>query len=286
MHRQSYLKYILALLIFASNGIVASYISLNSYEIVLLKTLIGSLLLTLIFASTRPKLAFYEHKQSLLYLAISGVAMGITGLALFEAYQQIGVGIPTLIHYCGPVIVMALSPILFREKLTSIKICGFIAVLLGLFLVNKQAINFGQPKTGLIFAGISAITFAGMVIFSKKATDIVGLEKVVIQLICSFLTSAIFVWCKQGLIIHVEVDDWIPILILGIVNVGLGCYLYFSSISKLPAQTVAICGYLETLFALVLSALLLNERFSSIQMVGAVLIIGGTILGEVFVKKK
>ena len=39
---RSYFKYILALLLFGSNGVVASHIALSSYEIVLLRTLIGS----------------------------------------------------------------------------------------------------------------------------------------------------------------------------------------------------------------------------------------------------
>ena len=55
----SLFKYLVALLLFGSNGIVASYIDLNSYEIVLLRTLIGSLLLIGIFFLGRGKLTFY-----------------------------------------------------------------------------------------------------------------------------------------------------------------------------------------------------------------------------------
>jgi drug/metabolite transporter (DMT)-like permease len=75
-----------------------------------------------------------------------------------------------------------------------------------------------------------------------------------------------------------------PILFLGVVNTGIGCYLYFSSIQKLPAQSVAICGYLEPLSALVFSALLLQERLTLIQIAGAILILSGSIFGEFFHK--
>ena len=47
--KSAYLKYVLALLLFGSNGVVASHISLTSYEIVLLRTGIGSALLVLLF---------------------------------------------------------------------------------------------------------------------------------------------------------------------------------------------------------------------------------------------
>lgn len=134
----SLFKYLVALLLFGSNGIVASYIDLNSYEIVLLRTLIGSLLLIGIFFLGRGKLTFYKSKRDFAFLAVSGVAMGTSWMFLYEAYSQIGVSIASLCYYCGPVIVMILSPLVFKEKLTATKIIGFLAVLIGIFLVNGQ----------------------------------------------------------------------------------------------------------------------------------------------------
>lgn len=46
-------------------------------------------------------------------------------MLLYEAYQQVGISIASLAYYCGPVIVMILSPFLFRETLTWPKIAGF-----------------------------------------------------------------------------------------------------------------------------------------------------------------
>ncbi|MBQ2413047.1 MAG: DMT family transporter, partial [Anaerotignum sp.] len=66
-----------------------------------------------------------------------------------------------------------------------------------------------------------------------------------------------------------------PVFLLGLVNTGVGCYLYFSAISRLPVQTVAVCGYLEPLAAVVLSAILLGEGMGLIQILGTVLILGG-----------
>ena len=69
-------------------------------------------------------------------------------------------------------------------------------------------------------------------------------------------------------------------LLLGLVNTGVGCYCYFSSIGDLPAQSVAICGYLEPLSAVLLSVLILHETMAPLQILGAVLIIGGAVFGE------
>lgn len=284
--KQAYIKYLLALLLFGSNGVVASYISLTSYEIVFLRSLIGSILLISLFKLADNKIDLTKNKRHLLYLIISGVAMGVSWIFLYEAYQQIGVSIASLAYYCGPVIVMLLSPLLFKERFTLPKVGGFVAVLCGILLINTQAIHDGKTPWGLFCGVMSAIMYAFMVIFNKKAHSITGMKNAMLQLITSFLTVAIFLGFRQGFIIHVSRSDWIPILILGLLNTGIGCYLYFSSIASLPVQSVAVCGYLEPLSAIAFSVLLLKEILLPIQMLGAVLVIGGSIFAEGIVIRK
>ena len=279
--KASYLKYIFALLLFGSNGIVASMIHLSSYEIVLLRTLIGSLLLIAIFFIAREKLTFYKYKTQSIFLAVSGIAMGTSWIFLYEAYDEIGVSLASLAYYCGPVIVMILSPFLFGEKLTRIKVCSFLVVLVGIFLVNGTAFENGVSVWGLACGLLSAVCYSLMVMFNKKANDITGLENSMLQLFVAFLTVAIFVGIKQGYRMEIDTQSIIPILVLGLLNTGIGCYFYFSSIGKLPVQTVAICGYLEPLSAVVFSVIFLKETMLPIQIIGAVLIIGGAILGEI-----
>ena len=279
--KASYLKYIFALLLFGSNGIVASLIHLSSYEIVLLRTLIGSLLLIAIFFIAREKLTFYKYKTQSIFLAVSGIAMGTSWIFLYEAYDEIGVSLASLAYYCGPVIVMILSPFLFGEKLTRIKVCSFLVVLVGIFLVNGTAFENGVSVWGLACGLLSAVCYSLMVMFNKKAKDITGLENSMLQLFVAFLTVAIFVGIKQGYRMQIDTQSIIPILVLGLLNTGIGCYFYFSSIGKLPVQTVAICGYLEPLSAVVFSVIFLKETMIPIQIIGAVLIIGGAMLGEI-----
>ena len=283
--KRSYMKYFAALLLFGFNGIVASFIDLSSYEIVLLRTFIGSVLLIALFFLTRNKLTFYQYKNDSLFLLLSGIAMGTSWMFLYEAYAQIGVSIASLCYYCGPVIVMALSPLLFREKLTASKLCGFAAVLIGIILVNGSAFNGNGNLWGIFCGLMSAVMYAAMVICNKKAQRITGIENATLQLFVSFLTVFIFVLFKQGLTVHLHTEDIIPVLILGLFNTGIGCYFYFSSIGKLPVQTVAVCGYLEPLSAVVFSVIVLHETMLPIRILGAALIIGGAVSSEL-VKRK
>ena len=105
------------------------------------------------------------------------------------------------------------------------------------------------------------------------------------QLTIAFLTVAIFVGLKQGYTMQIAPTSIVPILILGLLTTGVGCYFYFSSIGKLRVQTVAICGYLEPLSAVIFSVIFLKETMLPLQIIGAVLIIGGAMCGEL-VKQK
>ena len=284
--KRDFCKYILALVLFGSNGVVASRIALSSYEIVLLCTGIGSALLMALFLLRGGKFHFWQHKREFAFLTASGIAMGVSWMFLYEAYQRIGVSLSSLLYYCGPVIVMALSPLLFREKLTAAKIVSFLVVAMGVVAVNGGVEGGIQDHWGLFCGAMSALMYAAMVICSKKAVHITGMENSALQLLVSFLTAAVFMGLRQGLSLAVPAGNWPWILLLGLMNTGFGCYCYFSSIGSLPVQTVAICGYLEPLSAVVFSVVLLHETMMPLQALGAAAVVGGAILGTLSPQKK
>lgn len=188
----TYLMFVAGLVIFGSNGIVSSFIGLGSQEIVFWRTLLGMISLLLIFLVTGNKFTFRKYKKDLFYVALSGIAMGTCWLFLFEAYVRIGVGLSSLLYYCGPIIVMALSPILFKEKLTSAKLVGFVAVLAGIVLVNGNVFMEGGSFIGLACGGVTMFLYAALVISSKFVEHIDGMEKSFFQVLFSFLTVFIY----------------------------------------------------------------------------------------------
>lgn len=253
---------------------------MNSYEIVLLRSLLGSAMLIVIFVLTRRKLTAWQHKKDLLFIALSGVAMAADWLFLFEAYAQIGVSLGMLINYCGPAIVVALSPILFKEQVTWQKCAALAAALIGAFFISGQAVMEGIRIGGLVCAGLSAFSYAAMVIFNKMSRQVVGMENAMLQLFFTFVAVAIFVGFKQGFYLELAYGDLLPVLWIGLLNTGVSCYFYFSSIGRLPVQTVALCGYLEPLSAVILAVVFLHETMLPLQIAGALLIICGALFGE------
>ena len=222
--RKSYLKYFAGLLVFGSNGVVASFIHLSSYEIVLLRSVLGGCLLLALFFATGHRFTFMHHKRDLLFISLSGVTMAVEWLLLFEAYAQIGVSLGMLINYTGPALVILFSPLFLKERITFPKIIALAAALLGAFFISGQAAAHGVSAWGLLCAILSAVTYAIMVLTNKLAQSIKGIENSVLQLLCAAAVVAVFVGCKQGFSMDIAAGEWLPILWLGFVNTGLGCY--------------------------------------------------------------
>lgn len=277
---KSYIKFIISLLIFGSNGLVASLISLSSNEIVFLRTFIGGIFLLAILLYQKKPLASLKNKRHFFFVVMSGVSMGISWLFLYEAYKCTGVSLATLIYYCGPVFVMILSPVLFKESFTTAKVFGFAAVLLGMLCVNINSLAGEGFSKGILFSLLGAVFFALMTVLNKEGFSITGIENSAISILASCATAAVFTAVRYGISFEIPAGSIAPIIFIGLINTGLGCYLYFSSMSSLPAQTVSVSGYLEPLSALVFSALFLHETLLPLQLLGAFLIIGGAAFGE------
>ena len=82
---------------------------------------------------------------------------------LYAGYQTIGVSTASLLYYCCPVIVMALSPLVFHEALTWVKITGFVCVCGGIVLVNGWG-GGSLSISGFLYGILSAVCYAAMLI--------------------------------------------------------------------------------------------------------------------------
>ena len=273
-----YGMYILSMLIFGTNGLLVAHISLQSSQIVLLRTLIGGALLTVIVL-LRGGFDRKAVRADLPMILLGGTALGLNWVALFAAYRLLNVSLATLIYYIGPILVLLFSPLIFREKLTGTKIAAVAIVAVGLVCISGSILVGGMNPVGLAAAAASALFYAALIIFNKRITHTEGLQTAAIELDIAFAVVLIYCLLTVGFP-RSQPSDLPYIAVIGIVNTGLAYLLYFSGLQKLPGQSVALISYVDPVSALFFSALFLHEKLTLIQVVGAVLIIGGAMLGE------
>lgn len=282
----SYLwKYIIALVIFGSNGVIVSHIDMSSSEIVLCRTVIGGTFILILALLHHERLAIKGHHRRLFFLFIASLALGANWLFLFEAYRNIGVSLATLACYCGPVIVMILSPFLLHEHLTLPKLAGIVSVCIGMVCVNGIDVANSGLSWGLFCGIMAAVAYAILIIATKKTAGISGMVCSAFQLIVASVMVAIFLAITDPPSITLTGETVLWIGILGLFNTGFACYLYFTSLQNLPAQTASICSYMEPLSALFFAAIFLGEALSVLQLAGAVLILGGVMAAEILGKR-
>ena len=273
------------MVIFGTNGLIVANISLGSAEIVLMRTFLGSLFLLAIVLVKR-SFSFAELKADLIPATIGGAALGLNWVLLFSAYRSAGVGLSTLTYYCGPIIVLALSPVLFREKLTWNKLLAIAAVAVGMFCITGDIEPGSDVQTGILFGGGAALLYASLIVANKRVKRLSGLNCAMYELIVAFFVVLIYLVASNvKLPVIPAAEDIVWVLAIGLVNTGLAYYLYFSSLQKLPGQTVALVCYIDPLTALLVSGAFLGEKLFAVQIAGAVLILGGACLGELKFKK-
>ena len=281
-YRINLILYIISLFIMGSNGIVASFINLSSLEIILMRTIIGSIVLITASIIHKEKFACLHDKHDALFLLLSGLTLGGGWIFLFEAYRTIGVSISTLLYYLGPIIAMLLSPLFFDEKLTKVKLIGAAIVFIGIILLNNNIAGDPTKFYGIFCGFMSGVFYAVTVILNKKVRNATGMENTTCQLVASFFLVFIFLMVTSGIHIKIKGLEWIPVLWIGLLNTGLSCFFYYSTITKLPMSTVAILSYLDPVSAVILSALILHEALSFIQIVGVVLVISGAAFSQLY----
>ena len=282
---------ILSMFIFGTIGIFRKYVPLSSGLLAISRGYIGALfLIFLIVVIKKNKISFKAIKNNLFLLCLSGVFIGINWILLFESYQYTSVATATLCYYMAPVFVIVASPFLFKEKITLKKVICVIVALVGMVIVSgiieTGFTGIGELKGILLGLGAAAF-YASVIVLNKKIENVPIYDKTTVQ-----LASAATVLVPYSIFVednsNVEITPIVIIMLLvvGVVHTGFTYALYFGTIEKLNTQTVALFSYIDPIVAIILSAVILSEKMSIFGAIGAVLILGSTMISELTFKKK
>ncbi len=284
MRAKAYLQIIIAMLLWGSLGYFVRMADLPSSELVLLRIVLGGFFLLAVYLFSGRHSSSAALRRAAPLLLISGVAMGLNWLFLFEAYRYTTVSLATVAYYCSPVLVTLCSPLLLHERIAPLRLLGIFSALTGLVLIAGGLSGSGANLRGFGCGLLSACFYAGVTLMNKKVRGISGIESTLLQLLGAFLVMLPYTLIEQNGVLHLPQTPRaiIAVLILGIVHSGIALFLYFSSLQTLSAQSAALCSYIDPGSALLFSALLLHEHMTRLQIVAAVLILGGALVGELF----
>ncbi|WP_371371448.1 DMT family transporter [Sporomusa aerivorans] len=275
--------FILSMIIFGAVGVFAKYINLSSSEIALFLSLIGGLLLLGVFVWRKQKVSWRKVKKNAAALFIASAALSGNWIFLFQAYKETTIANAALSYYFAPVLVIMLSPFVLKEKLSLKKaVCVGIALLgLVFILQNGRMETNGHHLLGIGYGLVAAGFYAVLTLVNKFIRDLDGLTNTLLQLGLSVAMLLPFVLFMGGFnFLSITGDTVVLMFVLGILHGGIGFYLFFSGMKGLQGQSIAVLSYIDPLTSLLISALVVGERMTLQQLIGAVLLLGSTWIGE------
>jgi drug/metabolite transporter (DMT)-like permease len=279
-----------AMVAFGTIGLFVRSIAMPSSVIAFIRGAVGTVFLVIFCLVTGKRFSFDKVREKLLLLCLSGAAIGVNWIFLFEAYRYTTVATATLCYYMAPIFVIVVSSFLYKEKLTAKKICCTLAALVGMVFVSGVAetgIGNVLEMKGVILGVLAAVFYSSVVLMNKSLGSVPAYDKTIVQLFGA--AAVILPYC----LVTVDIGDIsfdkksvIMLLIVSIVHTGIAYTAYFGSMKNLQSQTIAIMSYIDPIVAVVLSAVFLKEKMTVLSIVGAVMILSATFLSEVSVNKK
>jgi len=278
------LNLIIAMLIFGTIGIFVRHIPLPSSIVALVRGLVGTAFLLVFIRIRKTPIHWDIVRRRLPLLALSGAFIGFNWILLFEAYRYTTVATATLCYYLAPVFVILVSPIVLKEALTVRKLLCVLAALGGMVLVSgvlSAGFSGSQEMLGVLFGVGAAVLYASVVLMNKKLADVPAFDKTIFQLGTAAAALLPYVLVTE----RGTALQWTPLavgllLVVGIIHTGVAYALYFGSIGELSAQTAALYSYIDPVSAIFLSAIFLHEGLTIPGVIGAVLVLGSTLVSE------
>ena len=290
MKRENTAKVLMAVAMFIF-GTLAPFvrnIDVSSGELALYRAVLAAILVGGFLLITKQKLPISSIKKELILLVLSGIAMGVNWIFLFEAYKYTTVSVATLSYYFAPVIVTVACPLLFKEKMTLKQWICFAMSTVGIVLITGIGdLSSGESHLTGILCGLGAAMFyATVILLNKFIKNVEGIHRTFLQFIAAIAVLIPYVLFTDGVNLgQLDSKGVVCLLIVGLFHTGVIYCLYFSSIKALPGQKAALLSYIDPLVAVIISVAVLQEAITPMQLLGGAMILGFTLWSELSSEK-
>ena len=222
-----------------------------------------------------------DPKRALLFLAIGAAIFG-TATLYYTSMQMTSVSTAVVLMYTAPIYVMAFSVAFLGEKLSGLKLCSVVMMLVGCCLVSGIVGGMKFDLLGILLGVLTGIVYAAYNVLTKIAMK-KGYAPVSTTMY-SFLVMGVIATavCKPGELISsaaVRPAVTLPLLIgLGILTCVLPYFFYTLSMKELSAGTASALGIVEPMAATLFSVIFLDEKIDLLQIAGIALILIAVVL--------
>lgn len=283
----AYLMLIGSMVMFGTIGIFVRNIPLPSAVIAFVRGSVGGGFLLAVCLAKKIPLLPANAKAKLPALLVSGAMIGFNWILLFEAYRYTTVAIATLCYYFAPIFILIASPLL-GEKLTGKKLVCVGCAVLGMVFVSgilrgqASGETGGQGVTGILLGLGAAALYAAVILMNKRLAGVESFSRTLWQLLsAAAIMVPYLLMTEKSFAYELSGRGLALLLIISVAHTGI-CYVgYFAALRAVPVQSAALLSYIDPVVAVLLSAWLLREKPDVWVILGAVLILGASVLSEI-----
>ena len=209
------------------------------------------------------------------------IANGFTTIA----EKSVPSGLTSILSALSPVVIF-LGSLLFGLQKPSLK--GFIGVIIGflgvvfIFRDGLDAILEPNYKTGILFLSIAILSWSVGTIYSKM--HIYKINNIALNLFYQFSIAAIIqFFLAQIFSPDVQINLWsfrslFATFYLAVFGSVLAFFCYYYALKRVTAVQVSILNYINTIIAVLLGWLFLDEVITTDFIIAAILIILGVFI--------
>ena len=239
----------------------------------------------------RQRSALTVRKRHLTQFFLLGI-LGLAGSSYFYyfAIQKTSVATAIVLQYVAPVWVLLYMLARGLQRPTLLRVSGVLLAVVGCaFAVGEIVARRSFPwlaisgvhfnKIGVIAAELAAITFAFYNVYGQHLVQVYQRWTV---LVYSLLGAALF-WIVVNppwkiAAQHYSGGQWLFMLVFAIGSMLVPFSLYFTGLQYLDPTRAIVTACLEPVWAILLTALILGEWVSPMQVLGIAIVLAATIL--------
>ncbi|WP_112261825.1 DMT family transporter [Lentzea terrae] len=217
----------------------------------------------------------FTRKTFLLALA-GGVFLVYNWAFLFSAYSKTSISLATVVYHTQPFYVVLLGALVFKEKLSAVKL-GWIAVaFVGVVLVTDitSVTVSGNYLLGIGEALLAALLYAFATIIAKQLKGIRPHLIALVQVAAGIVLLLPFVDFSGTASIG---TGWAWLVGIGVIHTCVMYILLYSSYQQLPTSLIAVLSFIYPAVAIVVDMTVYGTRIHPLQIVGIVLICGASL---------
>lgn len=249
----------------------------NAYTVSFYRNLLAVPMLAIIMLCR--KISFRVSARELGFLALIGVLFrASTTLMLYASYDTIGVGVATTLHFLYPLCTALFGWILFRDRLTPMKLLALGLATFGILLSGLQGNAFALR--GILLATVSAVTYSAYMIgLEKSCLRSMNVYKTAFYMgIFNAAAIALFDLPTGNIVYCLSPLTMLLTAVVALCTSCLAVALLQKGICMLGAGSAAIFSMFEPITSVLTGWLILGETMSPLKAASCMLVLSAVAI--------